>query len=74
MELLLKLLEDANTEKSIRIICENVKTNRQYINTVCGRFFIVIILLEILNLWTMHRLDKRIQKISNSSHNANSGA
>ena len=63
MELLLKLLENANTDESIRIICENIRANRQFINALCILFFIVIVLIEIVNLWAMHRLEEKFQKI-----------
>lgn len=61
MDLLLKLLQNQNTEESIRIICENIRANRHLIT---GTFWIllgIIIVFEIVTVWSMYRFEKRLK-------------
>lgn len=61
MDLILKLIENQQTDETIRLICESIRSNRQFITIGFILLFLILVSLEIVNLVAMHRLEKRLR-------------
>jgi len=63
MELLLKLLQDAETEESLRIVAQQVERNQIMIETSRTMIWILlafVVFYAIILAWSLYRLEKKI--------------